>query len=187
MATTVTEAAEELAARNQAIATIRGASAHARGLLTGNVEQLDDAVTLLVRGERPLATAAAREDLGSAFADRDASTAAVPPLEAAYDAYEAAGSVRDAARARAKLRRLGVVKRHPAVARPMRGWESLTPAELSVCYAVADGLTSNDVAVRLYLSPNTVNTHLRHAFSKLGIRSRVELTRIVLLRDHHSR
>jgi DNA-binding CsgD family transcriptional regulator len=39
------------------------------------------------------------------------------------------------------------------------------------------------VAARLYLSVNTVNTHLRHAFAKLGIRSRVELTRVVMQHD----
>ena len=41
-------------------------------------------------------------------------------------------------------------------------------------------MTSKATADRLYLSVNTVNTHLRHAFAKLGVRSRVELTRMVL-------
>jgi len=45
---------------------------------------------------------------------------------------------------------------------------------------VAEGVTSQVAAERLYLSVNTVNTHLRHAFAKLGVRSRVGLTRIVL-------
>ena len=45
---------------------------------------------------------------------------------------------------------------------------------------VAEGMTSKATADRLYLSVNTVNTHLRLAFAKLGVRSRVELTRIVL-------
>ena len=43
---------------------------------------------------------------------------------------------------------------------------------------VADGLTNREVAERLYVSPHTVNGHLRHAFEKLGITSRVALTRI---------
>jgi NAD(P)-dependent dehydrogenase (short-subunit alcohol dehydrogenase family) len=42
---------------------------------------------------------------------------------------------------------------------------------------VADGLTNREVAERLYVSPHTVNQHLRHAFGKLGINSRVALTR----------
>ena len=40
---------------------------------------------------------------------------------------------------------------------------------------VAQGATNREVAERLYLSPYTVNSHLRHVFSKHGIRSRVEL------------
>jgi DNA-binding NarL/FixJ family response regulator len=45
---------------------------------------------------------------------------------------------------------------------------------------VAEGMTGKAAAEHLYLSVNTVNTHLRHAFAKLGVRSRIELTRIVL-------
>jgi len=41
-------------------------------------------------------------------------------------------------------------------------------------------MTGKAAAEHLYLSVNTVNTHLRHAFAKLGVRSRIELTRIVL-------
>lgn len=40
---------------------------------------------------------------------------------------------------------------------------------------VAQGLTNGAVAKRLYISPHTVNTHLRHAFAKLGVSNRVAL------------
>jgi DNA-binding CsgD family transcriptional regulator len=60
------------------------------------------------------------------------------------------------------------------------GWESLTDAEVRVARAVSEGLTTSEAARRLFLSPHTVNSHVRHAFRKLAIRSRVELTRIVL-------
>ena len=40
---------------------------------------------------------------------------------------------------------------------------------------VSDGLTNREVAVRLFVSTNTVETHLRHVFQKLGVRSRTEL------------
>jgi DNA-binding CsgD family transcriptional regulator len=50
-----------------------------------------------------------------------------------------------------------------------------------VVQVVTEGMTSKAAAERLYLSVNTINTHLRHAFAKLGVRSRVELTRIVLV------
>jgi DNA-binding CsgD family transcriptional regulator len=48
---------------------------------------------------------------------------------------------------------------------------------LVVAKLVAQGLTNREVAERLYLSPHTVGMHLRHAFAKLEISSRVELAR----------
>lgn len=51
---------------------------------------------------------------------------------------------------------------------------------------VAQGLTNRATAAALFLSPHTVDTHLRHAFAKLGVSSRVELTRYVLEHDQES-
>jgi DNA-binding CsgD family transcriptional regulator len=51
----------------------------------------------------------------------------------------------------------------------------LTRSELAVVELVALGATNRQAAEQLFLSPHTVSTHLRHAFEKLGIRSRVEL------------
>ncbi len=62
--------------------------------------------------------------------------------------------------------------------RPTQGWAALTSSELAVVRLVADGLTSREVAERRYVSPHTVSGHLRHAFEKPGINSRVALTRI---------
>ncbi|GAA2231040.1 helix-turn-helix transcriptional regulator [Streptomyces nogalater] len=64
------------------------------------------------------------------------------------------------------------------------GWASLTPAELRVARLVAEGLTNRAVAQRLCISPHTVDSHLRHAFAKLGISSRVALARLALIHDH---
>jgi DNA-binding CsgD family transcriptional regulator len=47
---------------------------------------------------------------------------------------------------------------------------------------VGRGATNREVAERLYLSPYTVNSHLRHVFTKLGIRSRVELAHLATTR-----
>ncbi|WP_073945707.1 response regulator transcription factor [Streptomyces kebangsaanensis] len=64
--------------------------------------------------------------------------------------------------------------------RPRSGWEALTPAELQVARLVAIGLSNRAVAEELMVSPHTVNTHVRNAFLKLGVSSRVQLTRQVL-------
>ncbi|MEV0166106.1 helix-turn-helix transcriptional regulator [Nonomuraea fuscirosea] len=66
---------------------------------------------------------------------------------------------------------------------PGLGWAALTPSELRVVRLVAQGMTNRETAAALFLSPHTVDTHLRHAFAKLGVNSRVELTRQVLTHE----
>ncbi len=59
--------------------------------------------------------------------------------------------------------------------RPTSGWAALTPTELDVVRLVSEGLANNDVATRLFISPRTVQTHLTHVYTKLGLTSRVQL------------
>jgi ketoreductase RED2 len=62
---------------------------------------------------------------------------------------------------------------------PRFGWDSLTPAELRVAEAVGAGLTNAQAARRLFVSPYTVDYHLRQIFLKLGISSRVQLAALL--------
>ncbi|MBM7505734.1 LuxR C-terminal-related transcriptional regulator [Agromyces aurantiacus] len=55
------------------------------------------------------------------------------------------------------------------------GAEPLTPREREIASLAAQGLSSNEIAARLYLSPRTVNNHLQSTYAKLGIRGRHEL------------
>jgi len=59
--------------------------------------------------------------------------------------------------------------------RPSNGWASLTPTEREVVRLVSEGLANNDIATRLFVSPRTVQTHLTHVYTKLGLTSRVQL------------
>ena len=59
--------------------------------------------------------------------------------------------------------------------RPASGWASLTPAEHDVVRLVSEGLGNKDIATRLFVSPRTVQTHLTHVYTKLGLASRVQL------------
>jgi predicted ATPase/class 3 adenylate cyclase/DNA-binding CsgD family transcriptional regulator len=59
--------------------------------------------------------------------------------------------------------------------RASSGWASLTPAERDVVRLVSEGLANNDIATRLFVSPRTVQTHLTHVYTKLGLTSRVQL------------
>ena len=54
----------------------------------------------------------------------------------------------------------------------------MTKSERAVAELVANGLTNREIAERLFVSPHTVNTHLRHVFAKLQLNSRVDLTRV---------
>ena len=66
--------------------------------------------------------------------------------------------------------------------RPASGWASLTPAELSVVELVADGLSNQQIAERLFVAPRTVGTHLTHVYAKLGVSTRTELAVAALRR-----
>ena len=96
-------------------------------------------------------------------------------------ATAAAGAERDAARVRSLLRARGV---RPAAGGPRQaaGWPELTESEFAVVSLVARGATNREVAERLFLSPYTVSSHLRHVFVKLGIRSRAELAHVATAR-----
>jgi DNA-binding CsgD family transcriptional regulator len=68
----------------------------------------------------------------------------------------------------------------PSTGRPSLGWESMRSSELGIAELVAAGLTNREVAARLFVSPHTVDFHLRQIYRKLSITSRIELTRMVL-------
>ncbi len=59
--------------------------------------------------------------------------------------------------------------------RPASGWASLTATERDVVRLVGEGLANEDVAARLIVSPRTVESHLTHVYTKLGLTSRVQL------------
>ncbi len=177
------KAAAELAAHrhelNPGVPSVAGTAAHTRGLLHGSRGDLEQAAAILLTCPRPLALAAVLEDLGCArLADGDRS-GAVDAFDRVLRICVDAGAARDAARARKRLRELGVRRRIQSLDRPKLGWESLTATELKVARLAAAGCANRAIADRLFVSPHTVNTHLRHVFEKLDIRSRVDLTRIV--------
>src|SRR5262249_58567315 len=108
---------------------------------------------------------------------------AVRRLEEALAGSGATSALRDAARVRSRLRKLGVRRRHwTRTEGSASGWASLTGAERAVADLVAAGLTNRQVAARLFVSPHTVAFHLRHIYRKLEVTSRVELAGLVARR-----
>jgi DNA-binding CsgD family transcriptional regulator len=97
-------------------------------------------------------------------------------LRAAIETFERFDAGVWAERARADLRASGGTarKRDPSTLL------QLTAQELQVARLVAEGMSNKEVAARLFLSPRTIDAHLRSVFSKLGITSRTQLARLPL-------
>ncbi|MEW2515470.1 LuxR C-terminal-related transcriptional regulator [Streptomyces sp. NPDC046870] len=172
--------AEDRARLNPGLPLFAGAAAHARGLFARDADLLAEAAELHGTA-RPLLRARALEDAGECAASADAGTAR-SRLEEAFALYTGCGAGRDARRVHGRLRRLGIrpvgVTGAAVPAAPHPEWRGLTRSELGVVRLIAHGATNREAAERLFLSPHTVNTHLRHAFEKLGVRSRVQLARL---------
>jgi len=94
-------------------------------------------------------------------------------LRSALETFERMGAALWASHARAELRATGETarKRDPSTL------DQLTPQELQIARLVGTGATNRDIAAQLFLSPRTVDYHLRKVFVKLGISSRAELIR----------
>ncbi|HXM53895.1 MAG TPA: helix-turn-helix transcriptional regulator, partial [Candidatus Dormibacteraeota bacterium] len=169
-----------LARLTSGVASLEGCGRHALGLLRRDADGLREAVELLRASPRPLALAAALEDLGLALCGAGRREAAIAAFEEALALCSRSGAAAGAVRARRELRALGARRAHRAAERDAgMGWASLTRAEREVARLVADGLSNRRVAERLFVSASTVDTHLQHVFGKLGINSRVQLVRLV--------
>jgi DNA-binding CsgD family transcriptional regulator len=177
------DAAQGRAQLNPQIRSIAAAAAHAKGLLDHDRKDLAEAVALYEGGPRPLAWAAALEDMGAVVVDGGDTNEAVEVFGRALELYAQAGAAWDAGRVRGRLRALGVRRRLVPAHRPGRGWAAMTDSELAVARLVAQGLTNREVAERLFVSQHTVSGHLRHVFAKLDVNSRVELTRFADVHD----
>jgi predicted ATPase/DNA-binding CsgD family transcriptional regulator len=64
---------------------------------------------------------------------------------------------------------------HGERGRPQLGWHALTPAERDVVALVAEGCTNAEIGDRLFVSVNTVKTHLSHVYAKVDVSNRAEL------------
>ena len=171
------------AALSPDVPTLRSVALRCQGLVDGDVDQLVEAVELARRAPHLVEHTGACEDAARLLADHGRRDESAALWNEALQRHEQAGAEAWAGRVRAQLRALGI---HPGPRgsrhRPTKGWESLTPTEKMVSRLVAEGLTNIAVARQLYISPHTVNTHLRHVFSKLDVPNRVALAALV----HHS-
>jgi DNA-binding CsgD family transcriptional regulator len=93
------------------------------------------------------------------------------PLRRALDLAQRCGAAPLADQARQELLATGARPRRTALTGP----DALTSAERRVAGLAADGMSNRQIAQHLFITLPTVETHLRHAFGKLGITSRADL------------
>lgn len=152
-------------------ATGLGIAAYARGLVTGAEDDYREAIDRLA--DSPLLPYRARahllygEWLRRAGRRRDCR----PHLRTAHELLSGAGLEAFARRAADELRATGETAR----SRSGHTRDQLTMQELHIARLVATGETSGEVAARLFISPRTVDAHLRNIFRKLGVTSRRQL------------
>jgi DNA-binding CsgD family transcriptional regulator len=174
---TVVDSVRVLAINNSACRSVAAAAKHAQGLWARDVALLIDAGRAHVHSwDR----ASAAEDAGVELLTRGARAASRTQLQRALRIYAQVGAERDAARVTERLRDAEARPRTRRAKAPTFGWGSVTVTEQRVAELVADGLTNRQIAAELFLSRHTVDFHLRQVFRKVHVRSRVQLTRLVL-------
>jgi DNA-binding CsgD family transcriptional regulator/tetratricopeptide (TPR) repeat protein len=174
--------AAEMSEKNPDVATFTATALHARGLLNGDADDLRRATELARSGQRPLVCADISAAHGQLLLARSSQEAGLAALHEAWAIYSRLGAFGDLRRVERIFRDAGIRRPRWSVSRkrPTEGWEALTEIERRVARLIANGSTNRETASELSLSPNTVATHLRSIFTKLGVKSRVQLTRAFL-------
>jgi DNA-binding CsgD family transcriptional regulator/tetratricopeptide (TPR) repeat protein len=161
---------------------VKGAVAdHCRGLLTADPAPVLAAAAYYGAAGRPMRRAEALTDAAVLLATQGAPLSAREPFDEAVELYrgmDAQWAIRSAS---ARLSGYGIRPRPPGRgARPARGWESLTATESKIARLIADGRSNPEIAAELFLSRNTVQTHVSHILAKFGARSRTEIATAVV-------
>lgn len=166
------------AARNPEVASFTGTALQLRGLVGRDVALLERGAEVLARSPRPLMRASAYEDLGCELVRRDRKRDGGEVLDRAWEIYRNAGATGPLLDVQNTMRQAGLRRARwlTVEPRPATGWQALTQSELKVARLIGSGHTNKAAAEELGVSVNTIGTHLRSVFTKLGVRSRVQLT-----------
>jgi DNA-binding CsgD family transcriptional regulator len=169
--------AEANAARNPGVASFEGVALNLRGLGKQDLDILAEAVQVLDRSPRPVLRAVGAESYGRALLAAGRRSEALAQLDRAWDEYHHMGARAFRGDVQRAMRQAGArrAKWSTAAAAPATGWASLTEAERRVATLISEGRTNKSAASALGVSINTVGTHLRAVFAKLGVQSRVQL------------
>jgi DNA-binding CsgD family transcriptional regulator len=156
----------------------RARAARARGLLA-DADEVDDwfsrAFELHARTPDVFEAARTRLAYGARLRRTRQRVRAREELREALAMFEALGAPTWADQASAELAATGETARR----RDPSTLDDLTPQELQIARLLASGMTTREAAAAVFLSPKTIEYHLRHVYRKLGIRSREELARAI--------
>jgi DNA-binding CsgD family transcriptional regulator len=135
------------------------------------VELLREAVPQLGHARARLDQARALIDLGAALRRGNHRKDAREPLREGVELARVCGATALVERGHVELIASGARPRRTA----LTGSDSLTPSERRVSRLAADGLSTPEIAQQLFVTVNTVESHLRRTYLKLGVHSREEL------------
>jgi len=178
---TVVAIAEEGAACNPEVATLKGVAVCLRGLFTNDLAMVGESVEILRHCPRLPLRALGIENYGLMLLRAGERQAGLDQLDRAWDEYDRVGILWRRARVQRVMRQAGVRRTKWSNNNSGSAHKPLTDAERRVVYLIADGHTDRLAAKALDVSVNTVRGHTRSAYTKLGVRSRVQM--INALRD----
>jgi DNA-binding CsgD family transcriptional regulator len=170
------EVAEEAAERNPDVATLTGLALNMRGMYNGDLAMVAESVRVLQHSPRRVLRAVGAEGYGTMLLDAGQREAALHQLDAAWDDYDVMGADARRAAVQRVMRQAGARRAKWVSDHNGSQTRPLTEAERRVAYLIADGHTDKSAAKTLGISVNTIGTHLRSAYAKLGVQSRVQLT-----------
>ncbi|MGH2893990.1 MAG: helix-turn-helix transcriptional regulator, partial [Solirubrobacteraceae bacterium] len=175
-------ALERLSERTQASGTewALGIEARCRGLLSDDESLYLESVERLARSRAVVEQARSRLLYGEWLRRENRRVDAREQLRAAHEMFSRMGAEGFAERARRELSATGETVRK----RTVETIDQLTTQETQVARLAADGHTNPEIGAQLFISPRTVEYHLRKVFTKLGISSRKELRRALPHAEH---
>ena len=150
-----------------------GVEARCRALLSGDEPLYRESIERLARSRAAVELARTRLLYGEWLRRENRRVDAREQLRAAHDMFSRMGAEAFAERARRELSATGETVRK----RTVETLDELTTQEAQVARLAADGHTNPEIGAELFISPRTVEYHLRKVFAKLGISSRKDLRR----------
>ena len=166
-------ALERLSERTRASGTewALGIEARCRALLSDDESCYRESIEQLARSRAVLELARSRLLYGEWLRRENRRTDAREQLRAAHESFSQMGAAAFAERARRELLATGETARR--ITPDTR--DALTPQEIQVARLARDGHTNPEIGAQLFISPRTVEYHLRKVFRKLDVSTRKEL------------